>query len=59
MAAAALDRIGRRSLDDMGKIYDLVNRGARLRSLADNKAWAKGLGPDPDSMEWMKTILIA
>ena len=44
LVVAALDRIGRRSLDVMGKIYDLVNRGVRLRSLADNEAWAKGIG---------------
>ena len=55
----ALDRIGRRSLDVMGKIYDLVNRGVRLRSLADNEAWAKGLDADPESMEWMTAMLIA
>ena len=55
----ALDRIGRRSLDVIGKIYDLVNRGVRLRSLADNEAWAKGLDADPESMEWMTAMLIA
>ena len=33
---AELDRIGRRSLDVIGKIYDLVNHGVRLRSLTDN-----------------------
>ena len=43
----------------MGKIYDLVNRGVRLRSLADNEAWAKGLDADPESMEWMTAMLIA
>ena len=57
--AVALDRIGRRSLDVMGKIYDLVNRGVRLRSLAHNEAWAKGLDADPESMEWMTAMLIA
>ena len=59
LVVAALDRIGRCSLDFMGKIYDLVNRGVRLRSLADNEAWAKGLDADPESMEWMTAILIA
>ena len=59
LVVAALDRIGRRSLDVMGKIYDLVNRGVRLRSLADNEAWAKGLDADPESMEWMTAMLIA
>ena len=43
----------------MGKIYDLVNLGVRLRSLADNEAWAKGLDADPESMEWMTAMLIA
>ena len=59
LVVAALDRIGRRSLDVMGKIYDLVNRGVRLRSLAGNEAWAKGLDADPESMEWMTAMLIA
>ena len=59
LVVAALDRIGRRSLDVMGEIYDLVNRGVRLRSLADNEAWAKGLDADPESMEWMTAMLIA
>ena len=59
LVVAALDRIGRRSLDVVGKIYDLVNRGVRLRSLADNEAWAKGLDADPESMEWMTAMLIA
>ena len=59
LVVAALDRIGRRSLDVMGKIYDLVNRGVRLRSLADNETWAKGLDADPESMEWMTAMLIA
>ena len=59
LVVAALDRIGRRSLDVMGKIYDLVNRGLRLRSLADNEAWAKGLDADPESMEWMTAMRIA
>ena len=59
LVVAALDRIGRRSLDVMGKIYDLVDRGVRLRSLADNEAWAKGLDADPESMEWMTAMPIA
>ena len=59
LVVAALDRIGRRSNAAMGKIYDLVNRGVRLRSLADNEAWAKGLDADPESMEWMTAMLIA
>ena len=59
VVVVALDRIGRRSLDVMGKIYDLVNRGVRLRSLAENEAWAKGLDADPESMEWMTAMLIA
>ena len=41
LVEATLDRIGRRSLDVTGEIYDLVNRGVRLRSPADNEAWAK------------------
>ena len=40
-------------------IYDLVNRGVRLRSLAANEPWAKGLDADPESMEWMTAMLIA
>ena len=56
LVVEALDRIGRRSLEVIGKIYDLVNRGVRLRSLADNEAWAKGLDADPESMEWMTAI---
>ena len=59
LVVAALDRIGRRSLDVMGKIYDLVNRGVRLRSLADNEAWSKGLDADPKSMELMAAMLFA
>ena len=59
LVVAALDRVGRRSIDVMGVIFDLVNRGVRLRSLADAEAWAKGLDADPDSMEWMSAILIA
>ena len=59
LVVAALDRIERRSLDVMGKIYDLVNRGVRLSSLAGNEAWAKGLDADPESMEWMTAMLIA
>ena len=59
LAVAALDRIGRRSLDVMGKIYDSVNCGVQLRSLADNEALAKGLDVDPESVEWMTAMLIA
>ena len=59
LVVAALDRVGRRSIDVMGVIYGLVNRGVRLRSLADAEAWAKGLDADPDSMEWMSAVLIA
>ncbi len=59
LVVAALDRIGRRSLDVMGKIYDLVNRGVRLRSLAGIEAWAKGLDANPESMERMTAMLIA
>ena len=43
----------------MWSIYDLVNRGVRLRSLAANEPWAKGLDADPESMEWMTAMLIA
>lgn len=43
----------------MGTICDLVNRGIRLRSLADNEGWAKGLDADPESVEWMTAVLIA
>ena len=59
LMVTALDRIGRRSLDVMGKIPDLVNRGVRLRKPADNEAWVKGLGVDPESMGWMTAMLIA
>ena len=38
LVVAALDHIGRCSLDVMGKIYDLVNRGVRLCSVAVNGA---------------------
>ena len=38
LVVAVLDRIGRRSLDVMGKIYDLVNRGVQLRSLVPRPA---------------------
>ena len=41
----ARDRIGRRSLDVMGKIYDLVNIGVQLRNLAGNEDWAQGQTP--------------
>ena len=56
---SALDRLGRRSIDVMWSICDLVNRGVRLRSLAANEPWAKGLDADPESMEWMTAMLIA
>lgn len=59
LVLAALDRVGRRAVDVMGKIYELVNRSVRLRSLADNEGWAKGLDADPESMEWMTAVLIA
>ncbi len=59
LVVAALDRVGRRALDVMGTIYDLVNRGIRLRSRADNEEWAKGLDADPESVEWMTAVLIA
>ena len=59
LVVVALDRIGRRSLDVMEKIYDLVNRGVRLHSLAYNEAWGKGLDADPESMKWMTAMLIA
>ena len=59
LVLSALDRLGRRSLDVMWSIYDLVNRGVRLRSLAANEPWAKGLDADPESMEWMTAMLIA
>ena len=48
-----------RAVDVMGKIYNLVNRGVRLRSLAENESWAKGLDDDPESLEWMTAMLIA
>ena len=59
LVVAALDRVGCRSLDVMGKIYGLVNPGVRLRNLADNEASAKGLDACPESMEWMTAMLIA
>ena len=59
LVLSALDRLGRRSIDVMWSIYDLVNRGVRLRSLAANEPWAKGLDADPESMEWMTAMLIA
>ena len=36
-----------------------MNYGVRLRSLADNEAWAKGLDADPESIEWMTAMLVA
>ena len=59
LVVAALDRIGRRSLDVTGDIYGLMNYGVRLHSLAGNEAWAKGLDADPESIEWMTTMLVA
>ena len=59
LVVAALDRVGRRSIDVMGAIYGLVNRGVRLRSLADTETWAEGLDADPDSVEWITATLIA
>lgn len=59
LVIAALDRVGRRSIDVMGAIYSLVNRGVRLRSLADTETWAEGLDADPDSVEWITATLIA
>ena len=59
LVIAALDRVGRRSIDVMGAIYGLVGRGIRLRSLADAEVWARGLDADPDSVEWMVAIQIA
>lgn len=59
LVVAALDRVGRRSIDVMGTIYGLVNRGIRLRSLAETETWAEGLDADPDSVEWITATLIA
>ena len=59
LAVVALDRLGRRSLDMMGVIIDMVRRGVRRRTLAENEAWAKGLDADPDSVEWAMAMLIA
>ena len=59
LAIAALDRLGRRSLDMMGVIIDMVRRGIRLRTLAENEAWAEGLDADPESVEWTMAMLIA
>ena len=59
LVVAALDRVGRRSIDVMGVIYGLVNRGVRLRTLAEAETWAEGLDADPDSVEWITAMLIA
>ena len=59
LVVAALDRLGRRSLDMMGVIIDMVRRGVRLRTLAENETWATGLDADPDSVEWAMAMLIA
>ena len=45
LVVAALDRVGRRALDVMGTIYDLVNRGIRLRSRAGNEEWPRAWTP--------------
>ena len=37
LVVAALDRIGRRSMDVMGNIHDLVHHGVWLLSLAGNE----------------------
>ena len=58
LVMVALDRIGRRSLYVMGNIYHLVDRGVRLRSLADNETRPKGLDADSESMEWITAMLI-
>ena len=50
LVVAALDRIGRRSLDIQGAILDLNRRGVRIRTLAaDQQFLAKYLDADPDS----------
>ena len=47
LVVAALERIGRLSQDFMGKSYALLNRGVRLRSLADNGVWDEGSSQVP------------
>lgn len=59
LVVATLDRIGRRSPDVTGKIYELVNRGVRLCSLTVNEAGAKGLDAKLKSLKWMAAVLIA
>ena len=52
LVVAALDRIGRRSLDIQGAILDLNRRGVRIRTLAaDQQFLTKYLDADPDSPE--------
>ena len=52
LVVAAIDRLGRRYLENMWAIYDLQRRGIRLRSLADSEVqWTKYLDADPDSPE--------
>ena len=52
LVVAALDRIGRRSLDVQGAILDLNRRGVRLRTLAaDQQFLTTYLDADPDSPE--------
>ena len=50
LVVAALDRIGRRSLDLQGALIDLHRRGVRIRTLAaDQQFLTKYLDADPDS----------
>ena len=52
LVVAALDRIGRRSLDIQGAILDLNRRGVRIRTLAaDQRFLAQYLDADPDTPE--------
>ena len=51
----SIDRIGRRWLDTMGNIHDLLRGGVRSRSLADNEqSWAQYLDAEPD---WPESFL--
>ena len=47
-----LDRIERRSLDVMGKIHDLMNRGVRLHSRAVNGARFEAVAGEPVLVTW-------
>ena len=47
LVVVALDCIERRSLDVMGKIHDLMNRGVRLRSLAVYGARVEAVAGEP------------